>query len=684
MRAERRTRNPGALWFFLRAHWASGLLPLAVLTDISRPALAFAATTFVAGTVLDWKDFPRRGWHRVASPLLVIGAAAAAADLVLGSGNLLTSMALLILGVQSVKFLLPKDHRDGWQLCTISFLEFLAAAATTTEIQFAVFLFLFLGMSAGAMWALQAEESAEAKGTPVPRVSPGFAVLLLLLSSMAGFLLTAVLFAVTPRIGIGQFLRLPGSRGGITGFSEAISLRDVTSVKVDRRVVARIEYPELADGVFPRELYLRGATYARFDGTKWSRAESAQRRVRKAGIHYFLSRQTAVPLSTAEIFLEPMGNNALLVYPGAVLVEGTLGNIRTDGRGNYRLREGYSAIRYSIHFPPLPSPQGDRTDAPDDSYLALPPGSEGIRELASQVTSQATSESEWERADLARRFFLSGYRYTLTDVASSVEEFLFRKKAGFCEHYAAGLTLLLRGAGIPARVAAGYLGGEWSDIGKYLIVRQSDAHAWTEGWIDGRWVTLDATPPQGENSPFFARTGTFGLYFDWARQRWNKYVVNYSLQMQVQAVSGGWFALRGAGIRFRDTIRGPGSPVFRGAGAVGLVVVVFLIAWRMRGGGSSLRSRGTGEGNLRLPRPYARLLRHLSAAGHRRSPGTPLEDMLLAAAGKTPGLLPDAFRFLSLYHRDRFGPRPLSVEELSEAGRLADDLRRSLSRTGTA
>ncbi len=678
MRAEEETRNPGALWFFLRAHWASGLLPLAYLTDVSRLALAFAATTFIAGTVLDWKDFPRRGWHRVASPLLLIGAAAAAADLVLGNGELLTSMALLILGVQSVKFLLPKDHRDGWQLCAISFLEFLAAAATTAEIQFALFLFLFLGMSAGAMWALQAEESAEAKGTPVPRVSPGFAVLLLLLSSMAGFLLTAALFAVTPRIGIGQFLRLPGSRGGITGFSEAISLRDVTSVKVDRRVVARIEYPELAAGVSPRELYLRGATYARFDGTKWIRAESPRRRVQKAGIHYFLSRQTAAPLSTAEIFLEPMGSNALLVYAGAVLVEGALGNIRTDGRGNYRFPDGVSAIRYSIHFLPPGSLPGDRTEAPDDSYLALPSGSEGIRELASRVTSRAVTERE--RAELARRYFLSGYRYSLTDVASSVDEFLFRKKTGFCEHYAAALTLLLRGAGIPARVAAGYLGGEWSDIGKYLIVRQSDAHAWTEGWIDGRWVTLDATPPQGENSPFFARTGTFGLYFDWARQKWNKYVVNYSLQMQVQAVSGGWFALRGAGIRVREAIRGPGGHIFRAAGAFGLAAMVFLFARRMRGGGPSLRFRGTRGTDIRLPRPYARLLRHLSAAGHRRSPGTPLEDMLLAAAGKIPGLLPDAFRFLSLYHRDRFGPRPLSVEESSEAGRLADALRRNLSR----
>jgi transglutaminase-like putative cysteine protease len=681
-RAEGQSRYPGALWFFLRAHWATGLLTLAFLTDVSRPALAFATTTFVAGTVLDWKGSARRGWHRAASPFLVLCGAAAVVDLVLGSGDLLTSMALLVLGLQSIKFLLPKNHRDGWQLCAISFLEFLAAAATTTEIQFAAFLFLFLGMSAGAMWALQVEEAAETWSTPVPRADPGIAVLLLLLTSMAGFLLTSALFAVTPRIGIGQFLRLPGSPGGIAGFSDAISLRDVTSVKVDRQVVARIEYPELADGVFPRELYLRGATYALFDGTEWRQLESPRRKVRKAGIQYLLSPRTAVPLSTAEIFLEPTGSKALFVYAGTALIEGALGTIRTDGRGNYRLPGGLSAVRYSICFPPPRSFREGRVVAPDDSYLALPPGSDGIRDLASRVTSRATSDRE--RAELARRYFLSGFRYTLTDVASSVEEFLFRKKAGYCEHYAAGLTLLLRGAGIPARVAAGYLGGEWSDIGKYLIVRQSDAHAWTEAWIEGRWVTLDATPPQGNDSPFFARTGTFGLYFDLARQRWNKYVVNYSLQMQARAVSGGWFSLRRAGIRIRGAFQGNNSPILRRAGALGLAAVVFLIALRIFGGGSALLSRRTGEGNIRLPRPYARLLRHLSAAGHRRSPGTPLEDMLLAATGKTPGLLPDVIRFLSLYHRDRFGQRPLSVEESYEAGRLADALRRSLSRARDA
>jgi transglutaminase-like putative cysteine protease len=659
MREEGRARIPAILWFSLRAHWALGLIPLAFLTRVSRAALVLAAAAFAAGAVLDWTGSLRRGWGLAAPPLLVIVAATAAADLVSGSGDLLASFSLLLLGVQSAKFLLPKIPRDCWQLCAFSFLEFLAAAASTTEIQFAGFLILFLVLSAGAMWALQTEEAAETGGAAVPRARPGFAAFLLLFSAVGGLLLTAALFAVTPRIGLGQFLRRLGNRERITGFSDEISLRDVTSVKVDRRVVARIEFPELAAGVSPPGLYLRGATYARFDGTRWRRA--------------------TVPISSAEIFLEPIDRSALFLYAGAVSIEGTLGEIRTDGEGNYLLGEGSSAVRYRIHFSPEESPRGKRYPAPDGVYLSLPAVPDAIRQMAAEVTSQGSSDAE--RAELARRFFLSGFRYTLTDAASSVEEFLFRKRAGFCEHYAAALALLLRGAGIPARVAAGYQGGEWSDVGNYLIVRQSDAHAWTEAWIGGTWITLDATPTLGENSPFFARTGTIGMYIDWTRQRWIKYVVNYSLRMQAEAVSEGWGALRRSRIRIRGMFGIPAGPSGRGIAAFGMAMAALLFAWRMRGGGPSLFPGRAGAGEPPLPRPYARLIRRLAAGGRRRPAGIPLEEMLREAMARTPALLPPADRFLFLYHRDRFGPHPLSAAESAEAARLADLLRRGLTRS---
>jgi transglutaminase-like putative cysteine protease len=76
----------------------------------------------------------------------------------------------------------------------------------------------------------------------------------------------------------------------------------------------------------------------------------------------------------------------------------------------------------------------------------------------------------------------------------SVDDFLFGTKQGYCEHYAGAFTFLMRAAGIPARVVAGYQGGFWNDYAHYLLVRQSDAHAWSEVWLDGHgWVRVDPT-----------------------------------------------------------------------------------------------------------------------------------------------------------------------------------------------
>ena len=96
-----------------------------------------------------------------------------------------------------------------------------------------------------------------------------------------------------------------------------------------------------------------------------------------------------------------------------------------------------------------------------------------------------------------RKFRDEEYFYTLEPPrleADSIDDFLFNTRRGFCEHFASAFTMLARAAGIPAHVVTGYQGGEFNAMGGYLIVRQSDAHAWSEIWIDGRgWVRIDPT-----------------------------------------------------------------------------------------------------------------------------------------------------------------------------------------------
>src|SRR5262249_46845761 len=96
----------------------------------------------------------------------------------------------------------------------------------------------------------------------------------------------------------------------------------------------------------------------------------------------------------------------------------------------------------------------------------------------------------------ALRFFRTqGFSYSLTPGEyEDLEEFLLRRRVGFCEHYAASFATLMRLAGIPARVVVGYLGGEYNDLGHFILVRQADAHAWWEVWLpENGWTRVDPT-----------------------------------------------------------------------------------------------------------------------------------------------------------------------------------------------
>jgi protein-glutamine gamma-glutamyltransferase len=96
------------------------------------------------------------------------------------------------------------------------------------------------------------------------------------------------------------------------------------------------------------------------------------------------------------------------------------------------------------------------------------------------------------------RFFnREPFHYTLSPPRlrdDPVDGFLFDTRAGFCEHFAGSFVFLMRAAGVPARVVTGYQGGEWNRAGGYLLVRQSDAHAWAEVWLENQgWIRVDPT-----------------------------------------------------------------------------------------------------------------------------------------------------------------------------------------------
>ena len=128
--------------------------------------------------------------------------------------------------------------------------------------------------------------------------------------------------------------------------------------------------------------------------------------------------------------------------------------------------------------------------------LALPEGNPRSRDLAARWAAQYPDP--WQRVQAAMRLFASSpFAYTLSPPplgTQQVDSFLFDTHRGFCEHYASSFVFLMRAAGVPARIVAGYQGGEFNPVAQHYIVRQSDAHAWAEVWLAGRgWVRVDPT-----------------------------------------------------------------------------------------------------------------------------------------------------------------------------------------------
>jgi hypothetical protein len=178
-------------------------------------------------------------------------------------------------------------------------------------------------------------------------------------------------------------------------------------------------------------------------------------------------------------------------------------------------------------------------------------------ELAQRMRAAAPSARDFVVAVLSM-FREENFRYTTTPPplgANSVDEFLFTTRAGFCEHYSSAFAVMMRAAGIPARIVTGYQGGELNTVGDYMIVRQADAHAWTEIWLEGEgWVRVDPTAavsptriedgvaaavPQSEALPLLIR-GEYPwlhraqLTWDSVANSWNQAVLGYTQERQRQ------------------------------------------------------------------------------------------------------------------------------------------------------
>jgi len=367
----------------------------------------------------------------------------------------------------------------GWMLCLCGF--FLAQDFAT-----ALCLLIAFGL---LMVALVQFHRGAAPGAIWPPVRTTGKLLLQALP------LVVLFFLLFPRINAGFRFELRPFRSATTGISDRLSPGSIAALANSSEIAFRAEFP--GSSTRPTgPMYWRGVVMWHCNGMEW-RAPYAPRE--KSSSSMLDVPDGGGPLVTSakakeiqqRIMLPPNGahwmfalDRPIKTVPGAMLARGDYLWSRQPIRKSRRYDVASSELR-----------QNEITTRERSEALEVPSSiSPAVRDLAYSWTGQNPDPRTVIKSAL--QFFRTrGFSYSLTPGQyGDLDEFLFRRRVGFCEHYAASFATLMRLAGIPARVVVGYLGGEYNDLGHFFLVRQADAHAWCEVWLpETGWTRVDPT-----------------------------------------------------------------------------------------------------------------------------------------------------------------------------------------------
>jgi transglutaminase-like putative cysteine protease len=371
-----------------------------------------------------------------------------------------------------------------------------------------------------------------------------------------GIPLALLLFLVFPRLAA-PLWGTPNDFGARTGLSDTMMPGSISELSLSDTVAFRVDFNGLPPA--PAQRYWRGPILSRFNGLEWSAPPRirAGELVNPSGrsIEYTVTmephnRLWLFALEEASSLPQPPADDTSLTAATGRPV--AVARVTSDRQllANVPITQ---AIRYrqrSMLGNRFPA-RGD-TEARDN--LQLPQGNPRTVAFAAELRSRSASDRAFI-ANVLDWFHEQSFVYTLAPPpleGDIVDGFLFDTRRGFCEHYAAAFVVLLRAAGIPARVVTGYQGGEINPTGNYMIVRDSDAHAWAEALLDGMWQRFDPTAavapsriegglgaalPQGEPVPYLARLDmtwlkNLRLHWDAVNYQWQRGIVGFNVQRQ--------------------------------------------------------------------------------------------------------------------------------------------------------
>lgn len=588
-----------------------------------------------------------------------------ATDYLVLSGSLIVSAARFITLLLTLKLFALKKNSDYLVVFGLVFFQLLAAATSTVSPFFFFLLTLFVlsGIWAMIMFTVK-KDWQDSSQKELPSIEFGWPFFISVISvSLVSIVLTLLLFFIIPRMGLGIMDHKDGETHRVTGFSDRVNLGDIAPFKSDSTVIMRVT-PE---GTPRGHLYLRGSTFDHYDGVAWSKPRKNEVLLRKESDGRFHLRTTGAkrPAPVLDIVLEPLNSEYIFTPSGAYAVSGDFRHLWLESSSGavHLPSPPFSALEYWVHTDSAPT-----KETPVDgrylelSYLDGSANGERIRELAKSIVGGESDGNK--KAWKIQTYLRKNFRYNLNPPVKSADpivDFLFTTKEGFCQHYATAMAVLLRAAGVPSRVVNGYQQGEWNDLGNYFIVRQSDAHSWVEANIDGTWLTFDPTPLalSGAKKP-----SRLFLYLDYWRLRWNRHIINFSLDDQ-RDLAG---SIEGRASRFLTVLKDP-MVLTRSYSGRAFLAVLFIAATLLVF--NAVRKAAFGSRSGRTPAFYMEMTRILRRKGIMRRPDeTPLE---FAARLNNPRI----DLITKAYHEERYGGGIETKAALEEVKKAVRELKES-------
>jgi transglutaminase-like putative cysteine protease len=634
----------------------------------------------------------------------------------------------LMLFAALVRLYSARTNRDFAFLAVLAFTCMLSSAILTVGTSFLAMLAVFLALAVSTFVALEIRRSATGAvsppfepGSPMARQLNRALGLTSVLVAVSALLIGGVFFFLIPRFTAGYLSALNLQPNLMTGFGNDITIGEIGKIQQSSAVVMRIHVD--GDPGRAEDVHWRGIVLTNFDGKRWftpahdeiiiSPDSGGEYRFAPPGLangDFFPLRYT--------VMMEPVATDAVFVAPRPEMLRGRFANeserVGVPRNRTYLLLDKTGSLSNPFHndikvryegvslLPIIPPAQLRKSSTiyPDeirDLYLQVPQLDPRIKQLAEKIVEK--SHNEYDRAANIELYLKTHYGYTLDLTGRKTDDplayFLFERREGHCEYFAAAMTVMLRDLGIPARYVGGFLPGEYNDLGGDYIIRASDAHAWVEAYFPGYgWITFDPTPAgNGKRKGLLAR---MGLYWDWFQFAWDEWVINYdfshqtNLAQNVQKTSRDWGerALRYYHDKQREGIRllmaldrrTEASPYFLPSVLVFLIALLiylrgrplisYLIArWRVRArrGGNLTASLAALE--------YREMLRLLEKRGWKKAPSqTPLE---FASAISATDLSAPVAQLTELYQSARFGDHAAPVDQMSSLLRFIRDTLRS-------